>query len=116
MSLYASGIVRIISDMRLKTFDSGSVVLNFAGGILEGKDKDGEYIENVMDVEVWGENSANAIQKYCNFKDCILVSGVVKMLTWLDKDTGKDRRKHVLSVQKFEFLPRPTMDETHDAF
>ena len=116
MSLYASGIVRIISDMRLKTFDSGSVVLNFAGGILEGKDKDGEYIENVMDVEVWGENSANAIQKYCNFKDCILVSGVVKMQTWLDKDTGKDRRKHVLSVQRFEFLPRPTMDETHDAF
>ena len=116
MSLYASGIVRIISDMRLKTFDSGNVVLNFAGGILEGKDKDGEYIENVMDVEVWGENSANAIQTYCNFKDCILVSGVVKMLTWLDKDTGKDRRKHVLSVQRFEFLPRPTMDETHDAF
>ena len=116
MSLYASGIVRIISDMRLKTFDSGSVVLNFAGGILEGKDKDGEYIENVMDVEVWGENSANAIQKYCNFKDCILVSGVVKMQTWTDKDTGKDRRKHVLSVQRFEFLPRPKMDETHDAF
>lgn len=111
MSLYATGIIRIISDMRLKTFDSGTVVLNFAGGIQEGKDKNGEYIENVMDIEVWGENSTNAIQKYCNVKDCIFVSGVIKMQTWQDKDTGKDRRKHVLSVQRFEFLPRTAQNE-----
>jgi hypothetical protein len=52
--------------------------LNFVGGILEGKDKNGEYIENVMDIEVWDKNSANAIQKYCKLKDCIFVSGVVK--------------------------------------
>jgi single-stranded DNA-binding protein len=116
MSLYASGIIRIISDMRLKTFDSGTVVLNFAGGILEGKDKNGEYIENVMDIEVWGENSANAIQKYCNFKDCIFVSGVIKMQTWQDKDTGKDRRKHVFSVQRFEFLPRAAQASDEVAF
>ena len=111
MSLYATGIIRIISDMRLKTFDSGTVVLSFAGGIQEGKDKNDEYIENVMDVEVWGENSANAIQKYCNVKDCIFVSGVIKMQKWQDKDTGKDRRKHILSVQRFEFLPRTTPTE-----
>ena len=95
MSIYASGIIRIISDMRLKTFDSGTVVLNFAAGINEGKDKNDKYIENVIDVEVWGENSANAIQKYCNVKDCIFVSGVIKMQTWQDTNTGKDRRKHV---------------------
>ena len=116
MSLYASGIIRIISDMRLKTFDSGTVVLNFAGGIQEGKDKNGEYIENVMDIEVWGENSANAIQKYCNVKDCIFVSGVIKMQTWQDKDTGKDRRKHILSVQRFEFLPRGAQASDEVAF
>jgi single-strand DNA-binding protein len=111
MSLYASGIIRIITDMRLKTFDSGAVVLNFAGGIQDGKDKNGEYIENVIDIEVWGEKSANAIQKYCSVKDCIFVSGVIKMQTWQDKDTGKDRRKHVFSVQRFEFLPRATPTE-----
>jgi single-stranded DNA-binding protein len=75
---------------------------------MEGKDKNGEYIENVMDIEVWDKNSANAIQKHCKLKDCIFVSGVVKMQTWKDKDTGKSRRKHVLSVQRFEFLPRTT--------
>jgi hypothetical protein len=39
MSLYASGIVRIISEPALRSFDSGTMVANFAGGIMEGKDK-----------------------------------------------------------------------------
>lgn len=116
MSIYASGIIRIISDMRLKTFDRGTVVLNFAAGINEGKDKNDKYIENVIDVEVWDENSANAIQKYCNVKDCIFVSGVIKMQTWQDTNTGKDRRKHVLSVQRFEFLPRAAQASDEVAF
>jgi hypothetical protein len=42
MSLYASGIVRIISDPALRSFDSGTMVANFAGGIMEGKDKQGQ--------------------------------------------------------------------------
>jgi hypothetical protein len=68
MSLYASGIVRIISDPALRKFDSGSAVLNFAGGILEGKDKNGEYIENVMDIEVWGENWPMPYKNRCKLK------------------------------------------------
>jgi hypothetical protein len=39
MSLYASGIVRIITEPALRSFDSGTMVANFAGGIMEGKDK-----------------------------------------------------------------------------
>ena len=46
MSLYASGIIRIITDPSLRTFDSGTMVANFAGGIQEGKDKDGNWINN----------------------------------------------------------------------
>jgi hypothetical protein len=45
MSLYASGIIRIISDPALRSFDSGTMVANFAGGILEGKDKNGNYMK-----------------------------------------------------------------------
>ena len=55
MSLYASGIVRIISEPQIKFFDSGTCVCNFGGGISEGKDKDGNYINNAIDVEVWGK-------------------------------------------------------------
>ena len=117
MSLYASGIVRIISETVLRKFDSGSAVLNFAGSILEGKDKNDQFIENIMDIEVWGENSANVIQKYCKLKDCIFVNGVIKMQTWEDKDTGKSRRKHIMSVSRFEFLPRAANNTSEpDAF
>ena len=117
MSIYASGIVRIISEPALRKFDSGSAVLNFAGSILEGKDKNDQFIENIMDIEVWGENSANVIQKYCKLKDCIFVSGVIKMQTWEDKDTGKSRSKHIISVSRFEFLPRAANNTSEpDAF
>ena len=41
----------------------------------------------------------------------VLASGNVRMQEWTDKETGKNRRKHVLSVQRFEFLPRTTTEQ-----
>ena len=111
MSLYASGIIRIISEPATRMFESGAMVANFAAGIQEGKDKNGEYIQNVIDAEIWGEQSVNTFMKYCKHKDCIFISGVIKMQEWPDKETGKNRRKHVLSVQRFEFLPRTAIEE-----
>jgi single-strand DNA-binding protein len=105
MSLYATGIVRIISDPQLKAFESGNMVANFAGGISEGKDKNGEYINNVIDVEVWGK-AAEVIVDKLRKGDSIQVSGNIRMQEWKDKESGSNRRKHVLSVQRFEFLPR----------
>lgn len=110
MSLYASGIIRIISEPQLKAFDSGTMVCNFGGGIQEGKDKAGEYINNAIDVEAWGK-TAEIITDKLRKGDCIFVSGNVRMQEWNDKETGAKRRKHVLSVQRFEFLPRAKSDE-----
>lgn len=110
MSLYASGIVRIISEPQLKAFESGTMVCNFGGGIQEGKDKAGEYINNAIDVEVWGK-TAEIITDKLRKGDSIFVSGNVRMQEWNDKETGAKRRKHVLSVQRFEFLPRAKSDE-----
>jgi single-strand DNA-binding protein len=105
MSLFATGIVRLITDPQLKAFESGTMVCNFAAGINEGKDKQGNYINNVIDIEAWGK-TAEIITDKLRKGDCILVSGNVKMQEWLDKTSGDKRRKHVLSVQRFEFLPR----------
>ena len=105
MSLYASGIIRIITDPALRTFDSGTIVCNFAGGIMEGKDKNGNWINNAIDIEVWGK-SAEVITDRCSKGDCILVNGSIRRQDWDDKETGKKRSKHILSVQRFEFLPR----------
>ena len=115
MSLYASGVVRIISDPQLKSFDSGNVVVNFAGGIAEGKDKDGNYINNAIDVEIWGK-SAEIVYDKLKKGDSLFVTGNIRRNEWQDKETGDKRSKHALSVVRFEFLPRPKMDETHDAF
>lgn len=105
MSLYATGVVRIISDLQMKTFDSGAMVCNFAAGIQEGKDKNGDYINNVIDVEVWNK-AAEVIYGKLKKGDCLLLSGNIRRQDWIDKETGKKRSKHLLSASRFEFLPR----------
>jgi len=105
MSLYASGIIRIITEPQLRTFDSGTMVANFAGGITEGKDKTGNWINNAIDVEVWGK-TAEIIADKLHKGDSIMVSGNVRRQEWMDKETGAKRSKHVLNINRFEFMPR----------
>lgn len=115
MSLYASGIIRIITDPQLRAFDSGNMVCNFAGGIQEGKDKNGNWINNAIDVEAWGK-SAEIITDKLRKGDSLFVSGTVRRQDWDDKETGKKRSKHVLSVARFEFLPRAGFGAEEVAF
>jgi hypothetical protein len=72
MSLFATGIVRIISEPQLRTFDNGTSVANLFGGIGEGKDKNGEYINNGIDCEIWGK-SAELVCDKCKKGDSIQV-------------------------------------------
>jgi len=111
MSLYANGIIRIISQPEARYFESGTMVVNFAAGIQEGKDKNGNYINNAIDVEVWGKTGQTIVDR-CKVKDSIMVTGNIKRQEWQDKETGAKRSKHVLSVGRFEFLPRATSDES----
>jgi single-strand DNA-binding protein len=115
MSLYASGIIRIITDLSLRTFDSGTMVANFAGGIQEGKDKDGNWINNAIDIEMWGK-SAELVVDRCKKGDSIFVTGNIRRQEWNDKETGSKRCKHVFSVQRFEFLPRAAQANDEVAF
>ena len=115
MSLFASGIIRIISDPVLRSFDSGTQVANFAGGIQEGKDKNGNYINNVIDIEIWGK-SAEVVVDRCKKGDSIFCTGNVKRQDWSDKATGDKRSKHVLAVSRFEFLPRTANTNDEPAF
>lgn len=115
MSLYASGVVRIINDPQLKTFDTGKAVCNFAGGIQDGKDSQGNYIKNAIDIEVW-DKAAELIHGSCKKGDSIFVTGMLKRQEWDDKETGKKRSKHIMSVSRFEYLPRPRAAEEESAF
>jgi single-stranded DNA-binding protein len=39
-----------------------------------------------------------------------MVTGSIRRQDWVDKD-GKKCSKHVLNVQRFEYLPRPKTEE-----
>lgn len=105
MSIYATGIVRLITEPQLRAFDTGNMVTNFVGGINEGKDKAGNWINNAIDVEVWGK-SAEVVADKLRKGDSINVNGTIRRQDWNDKTTGERRSKHVLNVSRFEFMPR----------
>jgi single-stranded DNA-binding protein len=47
----------------------------------------------------------------CKKGDSIMVTGAIRRQDWNDKDTGTKRSKHVLNVQRFEYLPRAKSEE-----
>lgn len=115
MSLYTSGVVRIISDLRFKSFDTGKAVCNFSGGINDGKDSQGNYIKNAIDLEIW-DKLGELVNDTCKKGDSIFVTGMLKRQEWDDKETGKPRSKHILSVSRFEYLPRAKAVDEEAAF
>lgn len=106
MSLYAQAILRCLTPPETKTVGESSVTSLYAG-ISEGKNKNGEYINNAIDVEAWGK-TGEAIARFFNKGDSFQASGNIQMQEWDDKQTGAKRRKHVFKVQRMEFLPKPT--------
>lgn len=107
MSLFTQGIIRVISEPELKEVGQ-SVVVKFYGGITEGKDKNGNYINNAIDCEVWG-NQANTVMDYVGKGGSLNASGTIRLQEWEDKE-GNKRRKHVFKVQRVELLPKPQTD------
>lgn len=105
MSLYAQGVVRVLTDPDAKYFDSGLSVVKFLGGLNEGKDKDGNYINNSIEVEAWNK-TGEVIVNYCPKGSNVFVSGNIRQEEWDDKDTGAKRRKHVLKAGRVELLPK----------
>jgi len=114
MSLHVSGIVRVITDPEMKTFDSGSSVVKFYGGMNEGKDKSGEYIRNGIDVEAWNK-TGQVIIDYAPKGSSILVTGIILKEEWSDKDTGAKRSKHTLKASRVELLPRSNSSDASTA-
>lgn len=103
MSLYASGPVRIVTDPEAKFFESGTSVVKFFGGLNEGKDKNGDYIKNGIDVEAWNK-TGQVILDYAPKGSVIHVSGNIVREEWTDKDTGAKRSKHILKASRIELL------------
>ena len=108
MTLFTQGIIRVISEPELKQVGDTALV-KFYGGVAEGKDKSGNYINNAIDCEVWGKQ-ANTIMEYVGQGGSFMANGNIKMEEWESKDGSGKRRKHVFKVTRVELLPRPKDD------
>lgn len=107
MSLYSNGIIRIVSDddkIILKPVGD-SCVISFYGGINEGKDRNGNYIDNAIECEAWGK-TAEGIGRFFKKGDSFLASGRTLQQKWEDRESGAPRSKHIFKIERFEFLPR----------
>ena len=96
MSLYTTGTIRVITEPELKDIN-GTPLVSFLGGSSEGKNKNGDYINNFIYCEVWG-NQANTIIEWVGKGGCFQATGQILMDQWEDKETGKPRRKHKFKI------------------
>ena len=103
MSLNASGIIKVITEPELKDVN-GTAVASFYGGIQEGKNKQGEYINNAINCTIWGKQ-AETVMEYVGKGGSFMASGNVLQNEWDDRKTGEKRRNHVFKIQRVELLP-----------
>ena len=108
MSLFTTGIIKVITEPELKDI-YGTALVTFLGGSQEGKDKEGEFKKNSIECEVWG-NQANTILEYVGKLGSFQASGQILMDEWEDAQTGKPRKKHKFKINRVELLPKTKED------
>ena len=108
MSLNTTGIIKILTEPELKEIN-GTALLTFYGASQEGKNKNGEFINNAIDCEIWG-NQANTVLEYVGKLGSFQASGQILMDEWPDKQTGQTRKKHKFKINRVELLPRTKED------
>ena len=109
MSLYTTGTIRVLTEPELKNINE-TPLITFLGGSSEGKNKNGDYINNSIDCEIWG-NQANIFLEWVDKGGCFQATGQILMDEWEDKETGKPRRKHKFKIGRVELLPRLQPEE-----
>ncbi len=87
-------------DPEVKYFESGSVLCNLTLAVNRPtKNKETDW----FDLEIWGK-TAEIAANYVRKGSQIAVQGSLKMDTWTDKNTGTNRTKPVIRVDKLDLL------------
>lgn len=93
-------------DPELRQTQSGTSVCKFSIAVNESYTaQDGTKRDNATFVELnaFGKTAEN-IAKFFRRGDPILIEGRLKQESWNDKQSGQDRSKLVVIVEKFEFV------------
>lgn len=91
---------RLGNDPDVRFFESGTVCAVFSLAVSRGKDQPPDWFE----IKSWGK-SAEMIQNYFKKGKPIQVSGELNFESWNDRITGERRRKPVIKLDSFNFVP-----------
>jgi single-strand DNA-binding protein len=88
-------------DPEVRYFESGSVVCNLTLAVNRTTRKDDE--PDWFNLEIWGK-TAQIAADYVRKGSLIGVTGALKMESWKDRQTGADRTRPVIRVDRLELL------------
>ena len=101
MSLNSVTLVgRVGRDPDVRYFESGSVVANFTMAVNR---RNREDEPDWFNLEIWGKQAQIAAD-YVKKGSLIGINGSFKLDTWKDRNTGEDRSKPVVRVDRLELL------------
>ena len=87
-------------DPEVRYFESGTVVANLTMAVNR---RNREDEPDWFNLEIWGKQ-AQVAADYVKKGSLIGVTGSFKMDTWKDRNTGEDRKKPVVRVDRLELL------------
>ena len=84
----------------VRYFESGSIVANFTLAVnRRSRDEEPDW----FNLEIWGKQ-AQVAADYVKKGSLIGISGSFKLDSWKDRNTGEDRNKPVVRVDRLELL------------
>ena len=87
-------------DPEVRYFESGSVVANLTMAV-NRRNRDDE--PDWFNLEIWGKQ-AQVAADYVKKGSLIGITGSFKLDSWKDRNTGEERRKPVVRVDRLELL------------
>ena len=87
-------------DPEVRYFESGTVVANLTMAVNR---RNREDEPDWVNLEIWGKQ-AQVAADYVKKGSLIGVTGSFKMDSWKDRNTGEDRNKPVIRVDRLELL------------
>ncbi|MFN5515166.1 MAG: single-stranded DNA-binding protein [Cyanobacteriota bacterium] len=88
-------------DPEVKYFESGKVVCNFTLAVNRATKKSDE--PDWFDLEVW-DKTAEVAANYVKKGSLVGIQGSLRFDHWTDRNTGAQRSKPVIRVQKLDLL------------
>jgi len=99
-------------DPEVRYFESGTVVANLTMAVNRRNRNDEP---DWFNLEIWGKQ-AQVAADYVKKGSLIGITGSFKLDSWKDKNTGEDRNKPVVRVDRLELLGSRKESENNNSF